>query len=189
MHVLPTLLSLVRIPLGVAAWWWSRDPVALTLLMVVAAVSDWLDGGMARWMRRGDTAAVATRAEETGAWLDPLCDKIFVLLVLAALWRDGVVDVVFLALLGVRELLLALGMLVVLAAMGRGRRVPFRARVLGKATTVVQFAAVMAALWLPQWRDGLAWLAAAVGVGAAADYAVRARRTWSSVDGAGPRPG
>src|SRR4051794_1401386 len=83
---LPNLLSLSRLPLG-GIFWVALGPgnprppparaVAALGVMSVAAVTDVLDGYIAR--RRGADLAGA------GSWLDPVCDKLFIGAVLAAL--------------------------------------------------------------------------------------------------------
>ncbi len=73
---LPTLLTLCRIwaiPLiiGVFYWpeWAERANLLATVLFVVVAVTDWLDGYLAR--RLGQTSSF-------GAFLDPVADKFLV---------------------------------------------------------------------------------------------------------------
>ena len=78
---MPNLLSLSRLPLG-GVFWVALGPDAKRALlalgvMALAAGTDVLDGTIAR--RRG----VSTAGD--GSWLDPICDKLFVGAVLAAL--------------------------------------------------------------------------------------------------------
>src|SRR4051812_47929506 len=87
-HVLlsaPNLLSLSRVPLG-AAFWLALGPTAETsqwafVVMAAAALTDVLDGHLAR--RRAARGGESDGG--TGAWLDPICDKAFVALVLSAI--------------------------------------------------------------------------------------------------------
>src|SRR4051812_33114252 len=96
---LPNLLSLTRLPLG-GLFWLALGPTARQSLwafgvMAAAAVTDVLDGHLAR--RNAARAAAARGAPPSdnddedaaapgtggmGAWLDPICDKLFVALVL-----------------------------------------------------------------------------------------------------------
>src|SRR5260370_36630690 len=75
----PNLLSLARLPMG-ALFWQVVDDVPAHLIgpflaLAAAAVTDVLDGYLAP--RRGVTSGV-------GAWLDPICDQVFLGAVLAA---------------------------------------------------------------------------------------------------------
>jgi len=172
----PNLLSLSRIPLGLLTWAVST-PGAFLALMAVAAVTDWLDGWMARRIRRNHPDEQQGRnVEEMGAWLDPACDKVFVACLVGRLLMLEEVSVGDVLLLATRELLVVpmvlLGMLVPSV---KHRRFPYRARPLGKAATVAQFACVIS-LWVqPEWWNALLWLAAVLGVLAGGDYA---RRAW-----------
>src|SRR5207247_1836226 len=91
------VLSLSRIPLGGAfAWalagpsrghgrWWL--PWAI---LFAAGLSDVLDGWCARRAFARALGPSGARAgatpSGTGAWLDPICDKVFVASVLTAIW-------------------------------------------------------------------------------------------------------
>jgi cardiolipin synthase (CMP-forming) len=168
---LPNLLSLSRLPLGWVFWLVlgktpERGMMALGV-MALAAVTDVLDGTIAR--RRGvDTAG-------TGSWLDPICDKLFVGAVLAALHVERGVPVWLLAMIVARELM-QLPMVVVYRVsptLRRWLRYDFRASPLGKAATVVQFLAI-AALVLGFEARVLAVAAFALGLIALTDYVRRA---------------
>jgi phosphatidylglycerophosphate synthase len=168
---LPNLLSLSRLPLGWVFWMVlgktpDRGPLALGV-MALAAVTDVLDGTIAR--RRGVDASGA------GSWLDPICDKLFVGAVLAALHFERGVPLGLLAIIVTRELL-QLPMVVVYRispTLRRWLRYDFRASVLGKAATVAQFLAI-AALVLGLPARELAALAFGLGVIALGDYVRRA---------------
>ncbi len=75
------MLSLSRIPLGFVVWNFvtpdnSRLWIAL-LVFTIAALTDWLDGQVAR---------LSGQTTKLGAILDPICDKIFVISSLIAVW-------------------------------------------------------------------------------------------------------
>jgi cardiolipin synthase (CMP-forming) len=132
-----------------------------------AAATDVLDGTLAR--RRGVALA------GVGSWLDPVCDKLFVGAVLAALHVERGVPLGMLALIVARELL-QLPMSVVYKAIPSLRhwlRYDFRASVLGKAATIAQFLAIGAlVLGLPATLPiGLAF---GLGIVALIDYVRRA---------------
>ena len=100
---LPNLLSLSRLPLG-GVFWVALGTTATTTnalmalgVMALAAGTDVLDGNIAR--RRGLSTA------GMGSWLDPICDKLFVGAVLAALHFQRGVPLSLLALIVTRELL------------------------------------------------------------------------------------
>jgi cardiolipin synthase (CMP-forming) len=168
---LPNLLSLARLPLG-WLFWVALGPtpahaVRALGVMAVAAVTDVLDGTLAR--RRGLDVAGA------GAWLDPTCDKLFIAAVLAALHFERGVSFAILALIVARELL-QLPMVIVYRAsptLRRWLRYDFRASLLGKGATVAQFLAI-AALMLGFPARALATLAFVLGVTALVDYVRRA---------------
>jgi cardiolipin synthase len=169
---LPNALSLVRLPLGGLFWvTLAQGPEGAELslgVLAAAAVSDVLDGWVAR--RRGTPPA------GMGSWLDPICDKLFVGSVLAALYVERRAPLSLLALIVTRELL-QLPMALVYrtsTTLRRWLRYDFRASLLGKGATVVQFAAVSAVLLdaAVAWR--LATLAFALGLLALADYVRRA---------------
>jgi phosphatidylglycerophosphate synthase len=169
----PNLLSLSRLPLG-WVFWVALGPTptaqngALALgVMGLAAATDVLDGYLAR--RRGVDAA------GTGSWLDPICDKLFVGAVLAALHFERGVPLGLLAIIVARELAqLPIAVFYrVVPTLRSWLRYDFRASFLGKAATMVQFLAI-AALIVGVPAVPLAWLAFAVGLIALGDYLRRA---------------
>ncbi len=76
---LPNLLTLSRIPLAALIWVRPLDPVFVLGIMALAGVTDILDGWLERRLHPG------RKTETVGAWLDPLCDKLFILSVLISL--------------------------------------------------------------------------------------------------------
>ncbi|AEE79330.1 CDP-diacylglycerol--glycerol-3-phosphate 3-phosphatidyltransferase 2 [Arabidopsis thaliana] len=87
---LPTVLTLGRVaavPILVATFyvdcWWGRT--ATTSIFIAAAITDWLDGYIARKMRLGS---------EFGAFLDPVADKLMVAATLILLCTKPMVAVV-----------------------------------------------------------------------------------------------
>jgi len=130
----PGLLSLARFPLALAfplAW---PNPPLVAGVVVAAAVTDVLDGYVARKLHQ---------ETETGALLDPLMDKTFVLGVAATLIAARVVTPVEAALLATREVVELPLVAYVMAYRVPGDR---RANVAGKLTTALQFIAVGAVL-------------------------------------------
>ena len=130
----PGLLSLARFPLALAfPFTWPR-PALTAGVVVAAAVTDVLDGFVARKLHQ---------ETETGALLDPLMDKTFVLGVAATLIAARVVTPVEAALLATREVVELPLVAYVMANRVPGER---RANAAGKLTTVLQFIAVGAVL-------------------------------------------
>src|SRR5512144_2664475 len=74
-------LTLSRIPLAVGLWWLWGEPAWSAALVVAAAVTDVADGRVARRARRRGATG-----PDIGGWLDPAADKLFVAIVLAAIW-------------------------------------------------------------------------------------------------------
>ncbi|MBL8023045.1 MAG: CDP-alcohol phosphatidyltransferase family protein [Elusimicrobia bacterium] len=129
-------------------------------IFVLAALSDVLDGAVARW--RGEQTTL-------GTFLDPIADKLLLsssFLVFAHLGRCPmwVFIVVF-----SRDLLILLGWNVITILSGTSI---VRPRFLGKATTLVQMLTVMAVLAFPgqTWPALLFWPMVAVTVMSMADY-------------------
>ena len=171
---LPNLLSLSRIPLGLAVWFAPANVPFVLGLMAVAAITDLLDGEVAR--RTGH------EQESTGTWLDPLCDKLFIASVAVAVWVTQGPPWWLAAVASAREAAVALLLLLRLVVpSARGRRFPWRALVSGKATTVAQFALFFGVLLGARWAwPWLAGLAGALGVVAGVQYSVRALRALRS---------
>jgi phosphatidylglycerophosphate synthase len=152
-------ISLSRIPLALAFAWVDAVPVRVAIL-VLAALSDAVDGWVAR--RSG-------RDSRWGALIDPVADRSFAILVIAALAWDGVFTPWMVALLLSRDLMTAVGLFI-------ARRVPatrgvtFQARPLGKVVTVFQFAALAVALLWPERVTPAVIAAGVVSLLSVADY-------------------
>jgi cardiolipin synthase len=151
-RLLLTPLLLILLLKGERVW-----PLSIFIL---AALSDVLDGAVARW-----------RGEQTklGTFLDPIADKLLLsssFLVLAHLGRYPmwVFIVVF-----SRDLLILLGWNVITILTGKSEVHP---RWLGKASTLVQMATVMTLLACPgqSWTTILIWPMVTVTLLSMADY-------------------
>ncbi len=128
----PNTLSLVRVALGVAFPW--LPPPWRLWAVLAAGVSDMLDGAASRALRA---------ASHTGRILDPLADKAFAFAVVVTLLWEGKLGVGELALLGLREVAVFVGVVWLLIRRDwQGlRRLP--PSLLGKATTLAQFAYIL----------------------------------------------
>jgi cardiolipin synthase (CMP-forming) len=134
---IPGLISLCRLPLAVAFPFTVGRPVCAIALLVGAAVSDVLDGWVARRFHQ-QTA--------TGAVLDGVMDKVFALSAVATLVVGGWLSLLQALVLGTREL--GEAPLLARAVLLRGRNdrshVAQRdASPLGKLATMLQFATVV----------------------------------------------
>lgn len=173
------LLSLLRVPLGLAFLLVAERTGLAMAILCVAAATDVLDGWMAR--RRGQGPPDRPRS---GDWLDPLCDKLFVAAVLVGIYLAHRTPPTLLLLIVTREILQGISVVVYRVAPSlRGREYSYRAHPLGKAATIAQFVtAGLLLLGRPEaWP--LAFVSALLGTAAVMVYLNRAR-----VRPAGPAP-
>jgi cardiolipin synthase len=165
-------LSLVRIPLGLVFLLVAdRLPLAL-LVLVLAGVSDVLDG----WAARRNLHEAIDQPHR-GDWLDPFCDKVFVGAMLAGIYIAHRPPLPLLVLVVTRELLQVASLVVyrVLPSLRRGLHYNYRAHPLGKATTVTQFVTALAFLFEHPVAVPLALTSALLGLASVAVYLNRAR--------------
>lgn len=182
---LPNLLSLSRIPLGGVFWLvlgpTARGSIWAFVVMGVAALTDVLDGYVARRqaLRAGGELEPGGG---TGAWLDPICDKVFVGAVLAAIIVRRHPPPLLIGLILTRELVqLPLGIVYrFVPALHTWLRYDFRASILGKAATVAQFLAIAALILDHPSLATFAVIAFALGIAALVDYVRRAVRIGKS---------
>jgi cardiolipin synthase (CMP-forming) len=162
---------LIRIPLGVAFVFVAGDLIPAVVIVAAAALSDMLDGWVARRARpRVD------QQRHRGDWLDPFCDKLFVAAVMIGLYVQHAPPLRLLALTMTREILQTLSMLVYqLVPRLRGLPYNYRAHPIGKLTTVAQFTTALAILLRHRSAEPLAWVAAVLGLLSVIIYWQRAR--------------
>ncbi|MEK7475379.1 MAG: CDP-alcohol phosphatidyltransferase family protein [Candidatus Coatesbacteria bacterium] len=129
-----TLLRIILIPTFATLFLYGRHFEAF-VAFAVAALTDWLDG----WVARGPG-----QRTELGAFLDPLADKALLLTSFALLASTRVVPLWALVLVFTREVVIVGGWIVG-HLITRNRRVEPSG--LGKATTAMQLAAVTAILF------------------------------------------
>lgn len=153
------LIAVLTVTIGPTAW-------ALWALWTVFTVSDSVDGFVAR--RHGTT--------RSGAFLDPLADKLLILGALAGLAATGTISVVPVVLIAVREVAMSAFRIV------EGRHgISIPARPLAKLKTLVQDLAVAAVFFPPLGaKDGdlisaLIWFAVALTLFTGAEYAAQAK--------------
>jgi phosphatidylglycerophosphate synthase len=161
------ILTLSRLPIAIALTQTFGHPAWSAALVMLAAATDAVDGTVARWLRhRG-----ATRPD-IGGWLDPLVDKLFVVIVLATIWWHTR-DTLLIATIAAREILFAPLALIYLVR--RGSHSELKARTIGKVATIAQFLACAVAVVDPHYAWPLAAIAAILGLAAIIDYALHMR--------------
>ncbi len=138
---LPTWLTLFRIlllPVIVVVFYipWRFSSLAAAMVFVAAALTDWLDGWLARRLRQ--TSAF-------GAFLDPVADKLMVTVTLFLLVADH--PTALLALTAAVIVGREIGVSALREWMAElGQRARVRVRLIGKLKTVVQFVAIIVLL-------------------------------------------
>jgi len=154
---LSNLLSLSRIPLGVSFVAIS-DPVWLALVVFIAGLTDLFDGLIAR---------ISGTQSHVGLLLDPLCDKLFVLLALSSFLTGSFLDWAAFLILILRDLFTGFSYL-----LGRivGKTIPFRPRLGGKLTTGLQMLTLLALIFGPEYVPPLVILVGILSVCAIIDY-------------------
>lgn len=132
-----TWLRIVLIPLMIAVYYvpesWVHDVgrnLAATLIFVVAAATDWLDGYLAR--RLNQTSAF-------GAFLDPVADKLMVAAALIMLVQLGRLDAIIAAIIIGREITIS-ALREWMAQIGAHKSVAVS--MIGKIKTTAQMAAI-----------------------------------------------
>jgi CDP-diacylglycerol---glycerol-3-phosphate 3-phosphatidyltransferase len=142
---LPNLLTWLRIlliPLFLAVYYlpdaWLNEPnknLVATALFAFAALTDWLDGYLARWLNQ---------ASAFGAFLDPVADKLMVAAALILLVSLNRVYAVIAAVIIGREIAIS-ALREWMAKLGRSRSVAVH--FLGKVKTACQMAAILLLLY------------------------------------------
>ena len=158
---LPNTISLSRVLLALAFVLipnlWAR-----VILIVVAGITDFMDGWLARHEKSVSTA---------GALLDPLADRIFVFAAISTYLVEGQLTTAQYFLFLTRDIATAVGFLVA-KIIPTLRPAVFRARLLGKIVTVVQLIALVTILILPEPTDFLIVTIAVVSVASIVDYTI-----------------
>jgi cardiolipin synthase (CMP-forming) len=153
-------------------------PIAALAVLALAAVSDVLDGWLAR--RSQLTWEPSKGSQMTwvgwGEWLDPVCDKLFIIAVMAGLYLSQHPPLITLLPIVTREIaILILFLIHRLVPSLRHIRYDYKANFLGKAATAAQFLAAAALLFARPAAPYLAALCALLGLLCAGVYARRGR--------------
>ena len=158
---LPNTMSLSRVVLALAFVLVSepRDRIAL---IAVAALTDFLDGWLARHEKSESTA---------GALLDPIADRIFVFVAISAYLVEGQLSTAQYFVFLTRDLATAVGFLVA-KIIPTLRPAVFRARMLGKIVTVLQLITLAAIVLVPELTGVLIFAIGIVSAASIVDYTI-----------------
>ena len=155
----PNLVSTSRVALGFGFLVIDAVPMRLALI-AVASLTDFLDGWIAR----------RTHAQSRiGALVDPVADRFFALCVVIGCVAGGQLSVWQAIALMFRDVMSIIGWFVA-RNVSWLRPITFKARLLGKAVTVLQLITFLVVLLAPSATDALVWFVFLVGVAATADY-------------------
>jgi|HubBroStandDraft_1064217.scaffolds.fasta_scaffold67869_2 cardiolipin synthase (CMP-forming) len=177
-HDAPTLAHLLNLPNFLTLCRLGLIPIFLSLLarhhytyalyvFVAAAVTDGLDGTVARWF---------DSRTELGAFLDPFADKLMLLSAFVLLTINGEFPVWLFSVVVIRDVIIVVGYLMV--SFFIDERIPVRPTYLGKISTFLQIACVIGALVGLEIRsveywDALLYATVAVTVLAGGQYMYR----------------
>jgi cardiolipin synthase len=161
-----TLIRVVLIPFFVGLMIYGHYRSALAVF-VTACVTDALDGAIAR---------LTDTKTDLGAFLDPMADKLLIVSSFVTLAILGMIPVWLVISVVSRDVILGLGSLVITFT---GHDLTIRPSVIGKATTVLQFAVVSLTLVLLAYgmkhgyMSWLYWLTAVFTATSAVQYIIR----------------
>lgn len=172
---LPNVISSSRVALAVGFLAADAVPVRLALI-VVAAITDVLDGWLARRFQA---------ASRFGALIDPVADRLFVLGVVISYVIGGELRLWQAVVLLFRDVMSVIGFFVA-RSVSWLRPIHFKARLLGKAVTVAQTFTFLAVLLVPGWVTPLLLVVALLGVAATVDYTLMLWRERVQVPPASP---
>jgi phosphatidylglycerophosphate synthase len=156
---LPNTMSLSRVVLALAFVLVS-EPWDRIALIVVAALTDFLDGWLARHEKSESTA---------GALLDPIADRIFVFVAISTYLVEGQLSTAQYFVFLTRDLATAVGFLVA-KIIPTLRPAVFRARMLGKIVTVLQLITLVVIVLVPEVTDVLILTIGIASVASIVDY-------------------
>ena len=132
MRTVPNLLSVFRIclvPIFIAAYFRDQRDTKFyaVLIYAVAALSDFLDGFLARKLKA---------TSKLGKVLDPLADKLMTISAMACITIDGIIPIWAVLVAGVKEILMAIGGFIMYKKAGADI---LPSNILGKTSTVLFF--------------------------------------------------
>lgn len=158
----PNIISFIRL-LAVAVFGWlildSQD-VAAVILLAVSGATDWLDGYLARTMKQRTAL---------GAKLDPVADRLYILVAIVALSVRGIMPWWLLAILVARDVMLVL----LMPSLRRSGVLALPVNFVGKAATMCLLLAlplILLAVTLMLEASFLSWIGWLLAVLGAALY-------------------
>jgi len=158
---LPNTISLSRVVLALAFVLVS-EPWDRIALIAVAGLTDFMDGWLARHRKDESTA---------GALLDPLADRIFVLVAISTYLVEGMLTTGQYFIFLTRDIATAVGFLVA-KIVPTLRPAVFRARPLGKVVTVLQLITLVVIVVLPELTDVLIATIGIISAASIVDYTI-----------------
>lgn len=161
LFTLPNTVSLSRVVLALAFVLVS-EPWDRIALIAVAGFTDFIDG----WLARHEKTESAT-----GALLDPLADRIFVLVAISTYLVEGLLTTGQYFIFLTRDLATAAGF-VVAKIIPTLRPAVFRARMLGKIVTVVQLITLVVMIVMPELTRALILTIGIISVASIVDYTI-----------------
>jgi len=174
--VLLNAFSLSRLPLA-ALFVWLESPLARILLVLAAALTDFLDGWIARHKHL---------ESYWGALIDPLADRAFVMVALLTFTVEERLTPLAFGVLVVRDVATGLAFLVT-RLVPRLRPVRFQARMLGKVVTTLQLAALLAVLVMPELVRPLVVAVGLMSLASVVDYTAAVWRSAARLSAEGSR--
>jgi CDP-diacylglycerol--glycerol-3-phosphate 3-phosphatidyltransferase len=156
---IPNVVSLSRVILAVA-FVMERDGNARIWIVLAAAVTDMLDGWLAR------RAGLVSRF---GALVDPFADRVFVLVAVSTFVYEGTLTTAEYFVMISRDLMTAVGFLVA-RAVSWLQPVEFRARPSGKLVTALQMLTFIALLRMPNAVNPMIWAVGIASLYSIVDY-------------------
>ena len=156
---LPNLVSSSRVVLALGFVATDAPPMRLALIGI-ASLTDFLDGWLARRTK------VVSRF---GALLDPIADRLFVLGVVISFVLGGQLSAWQAIAVMFRDVMSVIGFFVA-RNVSWLRPIPFKARPIGKAVTVLQLATFIAVLLTPSLVNALVIIVGLLGLAATIDY-------------------
>jgi len=159
LRALPNIISSSRVLLA-AAFAASGNADARLGLVGLAGLTDFLDGWIAR---RGKWTS------RWGALIDPIADRVFVLVAVLTFVFRGALSPVGCIVMISRDIMTAVGFIVA-RIMPSLQQVPFKARMSGKVVTTLQLITFVALLRAPEWVEACLWIVGAVSLYSIVDY-------------------
>jgi cardiolipin synthase len=159
LRALPNIISSSRVLLA-AAFVAAGDSNSRLGLVGLAGLTDFLDGWIARkgqWTSR------------VGALVDPIADRIFVLVAVSTFLYLGTLSPLGYFVMLSRDIMTAIGFIVA-RIIPWLRAVPFKARLSGKIVTTLQLITFAALLQMPAWVTPCLWVVGVASLYSIVDY-------------------